>query len=76
MNIENRKILYIDDEQRNLDMFKIAFKRDYTIFTCTSANEGLEILDKHGEIPIIRKLFKSRIGFEDENPAFYSGCVF
>jgi len=37
-------ILYIDDEEINLRLFKNTFRREYTILTATSANEGLEIL--------------------------------
>ncbi len=47
------KILYIDDEPRNLEMFEIAFKREYHIITCSSAKDALEILKNEGEIPII-----------------------
>jgi YesN/AraC family two-component response regulator len=37
-------ILYIDDEEINLRLFKSTFRREYTILTATSAAEGLEIL--------------------------------
>lgn len=40
------KILYVDDEQHNLNAFRAHFrvKRDYEIFTCRSGEEGLMIL--------------------------------
>ncbi|MGI9541676.1 MAG: ATP-binding protein [Cyclobacteriaceae bacterium] len=39
-------ILYIDDEQNNLVVFKNAFFRHYNIFTALSGLEGLKILEK------------------------------
>ena len=40
-------ILYIDDEEDNLSIFKTSFKRDYQIYTALSAEEVLDILQKH-----------------------------
>lgn len=39
-------ILYVDDEQNNLVVFKNAFFREYRIFTALSGQEGLEILER------------------------------
>ena len=39
------KVLYIDDEQSNLDSFKASFRRQYEIFLAKSAAEGYQILD-------------------------------
>lgn len=39
-------ILYVDDEQNNLDAFKAAFRRHYQIHTAISALEALKILGK------------------------------
>ncbi|MAN85490.1 MAG: two-component system response regulator [Algoriphagus sp.] len=49
---EKIKILYVDDEENNLQAFKATFRRDYKIFLAISAKEGREILDKE-EIDII-----------------------
>ncbi len=49
---EKIKILYIDDEENNLQAFKATFRRDYTIFLAISAKVGEEILSKE-EIDII-----------------------
>ncbi len=38
-------ILYVDDEESNLRVFKLVFRRDYNIFIATSGAEGLKILD-------------------------------
>ncbi len=37
-------ILYVDDEESNLRIFKTTFKRDYKIHIALTAAEGLEIL--------------------------------
>ncbi|WP_316767887.1 hybrid sensor histidine kinase/response regulator [Pedobacter frigiditerrae] len=38
------RILYIDDEENNLQAFKASFRRQYEIYTAISAAEGLKIL--------------------------------
>ncbi|MBN1180718.1 MAG: PAS domain S-box protein [Bacteroidales bacterium] len=40
-------ILYIDDEQANLDGFLLTFEKEYHIYTALSAIEGLKILKQH-----------------------------
>lgn len=46
------KVLYIDDEPINLNIFEMAFKRDFQIFCTESANNGLEIIQQE-EIDVI-----------------------
>lgn len=41
---ERIKILYVDDESRNLTAFKASFRRSYDILTASSAAEGAELL--------------------------------
>ena len=38
------RVLYIDDEENNLEAFKASFRRQYEIYTANSAAEGLKIL--------------------------------
>ena len=38
-------ILYVDDEPENLRIFELTFKREFTIFTAQSGDQGLEILN-------------------------------
>lgn len=47
--MENTKktILYIDDEDINLRLFKNTFRRDYFVLTASSAREGLKILEQN-----------------------------
>ncbi len=48
----NRSILYVDDEEDNLTVFKSTFRREYTIHTAISGAEGMEIL-KNNDIQLI-----------------------
>ncbi len=41
------KILYVDDEEVNLRLFKNTFRRDFDILLANSAKEGLLILEKN-----------------------------
>jgi len=41
------KILYVDDEVRNVTSFKRSFRRMYKIDTATSAKEGMEMLKEN-----------------------------
>lgn len=41
-------ILYLDDEQENLNSFKAAFRRYFKIYTAINAEEAEKILKKHG----------------------------
>jgi YesN/AraC family two-component response regulator len=50
--MENIQVLFVDDEENNLLAFKASFRRQFEIFTATSAAEGLEILQRH-QIPVI-----------------------
>ena len=45
-------VLYVDDEVNNLNSFKAAFRRDFEIYTASSAKEGRKILDTY-EIGVI-----------------------
>ncbi|RZK22093.1 MAG: hybrid sensor histidine kinase/response regulator, partial [Flavobacterium sp.] len=45
MNNPTVRVLYIDDEENNLQAFKAAFRRMYEIYTAISAADGLKILE-------------------------------
>jgi len=45
-------ILYVDDEESNLRIFKMAFKREYNVFTAISGLEAIEVLAKE-EVQLI-----------------------
>lgn len=40
------RVLYVDDEQNNLNSFRANFRREYDVFTAISAKEGIEILGR------------------------------
>ena len=39
-------VLYVDDEENNLNSFRAALRRNYNIYTALSGEEGMEILSK------------------------------
>lgn len=48
----NKSVLYVDDEEDNLTVFKSTFRREFTIHLAKSGAEGIEIL-KNNEIQVI-----------------------
>ena len=40
-------ILYLDDEENNLTSFKASFRREFKVFTTTSASEAVQILTEN-----------------------------
>jgi DNA-binding NtrC family response regulator len=46
-DMTKKTILYIDDEEINLRLFKATFRRDYDILIAKTASEGLEIISKN-----------------------------
>jgi signal transduction histidine kinase len=59
-------ILYLDDEEQNLISFQALFRRQYNVFTTTSAHEAVDILNNH-DIQII---------FSDQKMPEVSGVEF
>lgn len=47
------KILYVDDEKINLDLFKLSFRDTYEVITADSANIALQILDTTNNIKLV-----------------------
>ncbi len=65
MTITKRPILYVDDEEANLRVFKTSFYKDYRILTANSALEGLKILhEKPVELIISDQWMPKMTGFE------------
>jgi class 3 adenylate cyclase/FixJ family two-component response regulator len=40
-------VLYVDDEENNLNSFRAALRRNYNIYTALSGEEGMDILSKN-----------------------------
>lgn len=52
--MENReKVLYIDDEFINLELFEINFSDKFEVYRAESGIEGLEILEKNPGIKVV-----------------------
>ncbi|QQS50287.1 MAG: response regulator [Bacteroidota bacterium] len=46
------KVLYVDDEHINLNLFEISFRKDFQIIKTISAHEAIEIF-KNNEIDVV-----------------------
>lgn len=51
-----KKILYVDDEKINLELFKINFRNDYEVFLADSALKGLDIIKQHDIMVVVSDL--------------------
>ncbi len=47
------KIIYIDDEAINLDLFELYFSRKYTVITGLNGREGLALLQEHSDVKVV-----------------------
>ena len=47
------KILYIDDEEINLNNFAMSFEDDFEVLTAISGSKGLELFKQHKDIAVI-----------------------
>lgn len=47
------KVLYVDDEEINLELLQLTFQNEYEVLTATSAKEGLYLLAIYPEIRVI-----------------------
>lgn len=47
------KVLYVDDEEINLELFQISFEIDFEILTGNDGFKGLEILENTPDIQVI-----------------------
>ena len=50
---EKPKILYVDDEIVNLQLFKLVFSNKYEVFTAENGLKGLELLDNNHNVSIV-----------------------
>lgn len=44
------KILYVDDEQINLTLFQMTFRKEYQVLLTDSGSKGIDLLNKHQDI--------------------------
>ena len=50
---EKVRILYVDDEEINLTLFKLIFKKKFNVLTAESGLEGLEALKSNNNIVVV-----------------------
>ncbi len=50
---EKPKLLYVDDETDNLELFTLQFSKDFDITTCSGGDEALQILSENPRIDIL-----------------------
>ena len=54
MNTDNKiKVLYVDDETINLELFNMAFKNTFDVLIAESGKAGLEIMSKYNDIQVV-----------------------
>lgn len=60
------KILYVDDEDINLELFKINFENHFEVLTAESGKDALKILKENNDIGVIYSDLKMPVmnGFE------------
>jgi two-component system response regulator (stage 0 sporulation protein F) len=52
MNVKH-KILYVDDELINLQLFNIVFSKKYEVLTAENGIKGLEVLNINSDIAVV-----------------------
>jgi len=50
---EKIKILYVDDEEPNLYLFKYNFSKYFEVFTANRGSEALEVLNEQHDIKVV-----------------------
>ena len=50
---EKIKILYVDDEEPNLYLFKFNFSKHFEVFTANRGSEALELLNEQSDIKVV-----------------------
>jgi response regulator RpfG family c-di-GMP phosphodiesterase len=51
--MKQKTILYVDDEEPNLVLFRYAFMAELDVITVSSPDEGLKVLSEHPEIQTV-----------------------
>lgn len=76
---EKIKILYIDDEQNNLNGFKATFRFDYTVYIASNTTLAYEFLRDHSDISVVlcdqRMPDKTGVQFFEEMRKLYPDPV-
>lgn len=54
---EIKRILFVDDDENNLNSFRANFRKDYEVYTTTTAKEGYKLI-KDKDIPVVLSDYK------------------
>jgi two-component system, response regulator, stage 0 sporulation protein F len=52
-NSERIKVLYVDDEEANLFVFKLSFKKELDVLTANSGLLGLNLLQSNPDVTVV-----------------------
>ena len=50
---DNKTILYVDDEDVNLMLFELNFKKKFNVLTALNGEKGLEILKDNNNVEVV-----------------------
>ena len=50
---DTKKVMYVDDEEINLMLFKLNFEKKYDVITALGGEEALHLLDDNKDIEIV-----------------------
>jgi len=50
---ERPRVLYVDDEEINLELLQLTFKHELHVLTALSAKEGLDVLAQNPDIHVV-----------------------
>jgi response regulator RpfG family c-di-GMP phosphodiesterase len=50
---KNGTIIYIDDEEINVKIFKIRMSKKFAVLTGLNASEGLKLLEEHDDVKVV-----------------------
>lgn len=48
-----KKILFVDDEKINLMLFKVNFKKKFSVLTAETVNEAIKLLEENADIELV-----------------------
>lgn len=65
MSDQKPTILYVDDEEQNLVVFKATFRPHFNVLTASSADQGLAVLEQHSvDVVVTDQRMPGRTGVE------------
>jgi len=56
-NVEVKRVLFVDDNENNLNSFRANFRKDYEVYTALTSKEGYQLIEQHN-IPVILSDYK------------------